>query len=63
MPSISASQARLMAAVAHGWKKPGGGGPPVGVERGAAPAQGSRVRQMAQARVLRGQMAGPGSLE
>ena len=27
MPSQSASQARLMAAVAHGWHKPGGGGP------------------------------------
>lgn len=27
MPSKSAEQARLMRAVAHGWKKPGGGGP------------------------------------
>lgn len=27
MPSTSPEQARLMAAVAHGWKKPGGGGP------------------------------------
>ena len=27
MPSKSPAQARLMAAVAHGWKKPGGGGP------------------------------------
>ena len=27
MPSVSAKQARLMRAVAHGWKKPGGGGP------------------------------------
>lgn len=33
MPSKSAAQARLMAAVAHGWKKPGGGGPPVSVAR------------------------------
>lgn len=27
MPSSSPAQARLMAAVAHGWHKPGGGGP------------------------------------
>ena len=27
MPSVSAKQARLMAAVARGWHKPGGGGP------------------------------------
>lgn len=27
MPSTSEKQARLMRAVAHGWKKPGGGGP------------------------------------
>lgn len=27
MPFESAKQARLMRAVAHGWKKPGGGGP------------------------------------
>jgi hypothetical protein len=27
MPSTSAKQAKLMRAVAHGWKKPGGGGP------------------------------------
>lgn len=27
MPSKSDKQARLMRAVAHGWKKPGGGGP------------------------------------
>lgn len=33
MPSTSPAQARLMAAVAHGWKKPGGGGPPVRVAR------------------------------
>jgi hypothetical protein len=31
MPSKTPAQARLMAAVAHGWKKPGGGGPPVAV--------------------------------
>ena len=33
MPSVSKAQARLMAAVAHGWKKPGGGGPPVAVAK------------------------------
>jgi hypothetical protein len=33
MPSTSASQARLMRAVAHGWKKPGGGGPSVSVAK------------------------------
>jgi hypothetical protein len=27
MPSKSPAQARLMEAVAHGWHKPGGGGP------------------------------------
>ncbi len=27
MPDVSEAQARLMRAVAHGWKKPGGGGP------------------------------------
>ena len=27
MPSKTPKQARLMRAVAHGWKKPGGGGP------------------------------------
>ena len=33
MPSKSPAQARLMAAVAHGWHKPGGGGPSVGVAK------------------------------
>lgn len=33
MPSSSPAQARLMAAVAHGWKKPGGGGPSVEVAK------------------------------
>jgi hypothetical protein len=27
MPSTSAAQHRLMEAIAHGWHKPGGGGP------------------------------------
>lgn len=33
MPSKSPEQARLMRAVAHGWKKPGGGGPTRAVAR------------------------------
>lgn len=33
MPSKSAAQASLMRAVAHGWKMPGGGGPPVSVAK------------------------------
>jgi hypothetical protein len=33
MPSTSERQAHLMAAVAHGWKKPGGGGPSVAVAK------------------------------
>lgn len=33
MPSKSPAQARLMAAIAHGWHKPGGGGPPVAVAK------------------------------
>lgn len=33
MPSHSPKQARLMAAVAHGWHKPGGGGPSVAVAK------------------------------
>ena len=31
MPSKSPAQAKLMRAAAHGWKKPGGGGPSVAV--------------------------------
>lgn len=33
MPSTSPPQKRLMAAVAHGWHKPGGGGPSVAVAK------------------------------
>lgn len=33
MPSTSPEQKRLMAAVAHGWHKPGGGGPSVAVAK------------------------------
>jgi hypothetical protein len=47
MPSKTPKQERLMAAVAHGWKKPGGGGPPVDVakEFNQADAAGSRPRR------------------
>lgn len=54
MPSKSAAQARLMAAVAHGWRKPGGGGPPVSVAKEFNKAdKGTAVRQLAQAHALR----------
>jgi hypothetical protein len=33
MPSKTPKQARFMAAVAHGWKPPGGKGPPVSVAK------------------------------
>ncbi len=33
MPSVSPKQAKLMKAVAAGWKKPGGDGPPVKVAK------------------------------
>lgn len=55
MPSKSPAQARLMAAVAHGWKKPGGGGPPVSVakEFNRADAGGRMLHQANQAKHLR----------
>lgn len=45
MPSKTPAQARLMAAVAHGWKKPGGGGPPkdVAVEFNQADKGGPKL--------------------
>lgn len=33
MPSTSPAQAKLMRAIAHGWRKPGGGGPTPEVAR------------------------------
>lgn len=42
MPSTSAKQARLMRAVAHGWKKPGGGGPSQSVAKEFASADKKR---------------------
>lgn len=48
MPSKSPAQARLMAAVAHGWKKPGGGGPPPSVAKEFNEADtGSRLLKQA----------------
>ncbi len=49
MPSSSKAQARLMAAVAHGWKKPGGGGPPVAVAKEFNQAdKGRRLSKLAK---------------
>jgi len=54
MPSTSPAQARLMAAVAHGWKKPGGGGPPVAVAKEFNKADaGGKTLQRAMAKRLR----------
>jgi hypothetical protein len=41
-----------MAAVAHGWKKPGGGGPPVSVAREFNKAD-TGTRMLAQAAALK----------
>lgn len=54
MPSKTEAQARLMAAVAHGWKKPGGGGPSVAVAQEFTAADAPAMRkQRAQAEALR----------
>lgn len=50
MPSVSPKQAKLMRAVAHGWGKPGGGGPSVAVAKDFVKAdehkkKGSRNRE------------------
>ena len=60
MPSKSPEQARLMAAVAHGWRKPGGGGPTVKVaeEFNKADEGGTLLRQ-AMASKLRGEKGKP----
>lgn len=60
MPSVSTKQARLMAAVAHGWKKPGGKGPSreVAQEYNAAD-KGSGMLERAMAEKLRGKDRGP----
>lgn len=52
MPSKSPAQARLMAAVAHGWKKPGGGGPPVKVAKEFNKAD-TGTKMLARAAALR----------
>ena len=55
MPSKTPAQARLMAAVAHGWKKPGGGGPPKAVAEEFNKAdEGGPMLQKAMADQLRG---------
>jgi len=48
MPSKSPAQARLMRAVAHGWKKPGGGGPTRAVAREFVNADRSKKVQSYQ---------------
>ena len=54
MPSRTRAQARLMAAVAHGWKKPGGGGPSVEVAKEFNEADtGSSLLKKAMAERLR----------
>lgn len=53
MPSTSPAQARLMAAVAHGWHKPGGGGPPVAVAKEFNQADAARSKRKALAQGLR----------
>jgi len=50
VPSVSPAQAKLMRAAAHGWKKPGGGGPSVAVGKEFMHAderksKGSRTRE------------------
>lgn len=49
MPSKSAAQARLMRAVAHGWKKPGGGGPTMEVAKEFMGADMHKQSKMADA--------------
>lgn len=52
MPSVSEAQARLMRAVAHGWRKPGGGGPSEGVAKEFV-AEDRMAEQKAVANALR----------
>ena len=47
MPSKSPEQADLMRAAAHGWQKPGGGGPSKSVGREFMAADMGRQRTMA----------------
>lgn len=48
MPSKSPAQAKLMRAVAHGWKKPGGGGPSKMVAKEFTAADKKQQRNMAK---------------
>jgi len=47
MPSKSPAQARLMRAVAHGWRKPGGGGPDPATAREFVAADQQKARSKA----------------
>ena len=48
MPSTSPAQANLMRAVAHGWKKPGGGGPSQAVAKDFMSADMAKQHTTAQ---------------
>ena len=48
MPSKSPAQKKLMDAVAHGWKKPGGGGPSVKVAKEFVAADKKRGKPRGQ---------------
>ena len=50
MPSTSPAQARLMQAVKHGWKKPGGGGPSVAVAKEFVAADEAKGRRKGASR-------------
>jgi hypothetical protein len=49
MPSKSPAQTRLMRAVAHGWKKPGGGGPSKQVGQDFMKADMAKQQKLAKA--------------
>lgn len=53
MPSVSRAQKRLMDAVAHGWHKPGGGGPSVKVAKDFVAADKSEGKHKLPARKQR----------
>ena len=56
MPSKTEAQARMMAAIAHGWRKPGGGGPSraVAEEFNREDTGGERLRKAMAHRLRRG---------
>lgn len=53
MPSKTPAQARLMRAVAHGWKKPGGGGPTPAVAREFVQADSMKAMPQRKPRFMR----------